>query len=63
VPSRSRLGAGSGHGLIGMRERAIACGGTLTTERSPAGGFVVRATIPVQTDDDGDPTIVGGGPA
>jgi signal transduction histidine kinase len=63
VLARGRLGADSGHGLIGMRERALACGGTLTTERSPAGGFAVRATIPVQTDEDGDPTIVGGGPA
>lgn len=63
VPARSRTAAGSGHGLIGMRERALACGGTLTTERSPAGGFVVRATIPVQADDDGEPTIVGGGSA
>jgi DNA-binding NarL/FixJ family response regulator len=26
-----------------------------TTERSPADGFVVRATIPVQVDEDGDP--------
>ncbi|PVU83462.1 two-component sensor histidine kinase [Cellulomonas sp. WB94] len=62
--ARTRPPAGSGHGLIGMRERALACGGTLTTERSPAGGFVVRATIPVQVDDGGDDvTLAEGEPA
>jgi len=63
VAARGRPATGTGHGLIGMRERALACGGTLTTERSLAGGFVVRATIPVQVDDDGGPTTVEGRPA
>jgi signal transduction histidine kinase len=35
------------HGLAGMRERAMAMGGTLTTEARPEGGFEVRAVIPV----------------
>jgi signal transduction histidine kinase len=37
-----------GHGLIGMRERVAACGGTLAT--GPAGdgpGFLVTATLPL----------------
>ncbi len=40
-------GAG-GHGLVGMRERAAACGGELTTGPGPGGaGFRVTATLPV----------------
>lgn len=44
---------GTGHGLIGMRERALAAGGSLRAERPRAGGFVVAATIPVGTDAEG----------
>ncbi|MDO5052803.1 MAG: histidine kinase [Pseudoclavibacter sp.] len=36
---------GSGHGLIGMRERIIMAGGTVETGRME-GRFVVRATVP-----------------
>jgi signal transduction histidine kinase len=36
-----------GHGLNGMRERAELCGGTLEAGPAPAGGWVVRATLPV----------------
>ncbi|MEV4223233.1 histidine kinase, partial [Nonomuraea sp. NPDC049725] len=39
---------GSGYGLIGMRERAAACGGTLTAGPGPAGGYVVRAVFPLE---------------
>jgi signal transduction histidine kinase len=35
-----------GHGLVGMRERAVAVGGTLQAGAIPAGGFRVRATLP-----------------
>jgi signal transduction histidine kinase len=38
------------HGIIGMRERATAFGGTLTAEKLPDGGFEVRACIPVRAD-------------
>ena len=38
---------GSGHGLVGMRERVRVYGGSLTAEPSPGGGFVVRARIPL----------------
>jgi signal transduction histidine kinase len=37
---------GSGHGLIGMRERAALYGGTLTAGRQPNGGFHVIARLP-----------------
>ncbi|WP_208544414.1 sensor histidine kinase [Saccharomonospora piscinae] len=36
-----------GYGLIGMRERATAVGGTLTSGARPQGGFVVSAHLPV----------------
>ncbi|MYW01886.1 sensor histidine kinase [Streptomyces sp. SID3343] len=39
--------AGSGHGLIGMRERAHAFGGTLGTGPAPTGGFRVTAELPL----------------
>jgi signal transduction histidine kinase len=38
---------GSGHGLIGMRERALATGGTLQAHPGPVGGFLVRARLPL----------------
>ncbi len=43
-------GHSAGYGLLGMRERVEACGGTLTTGPIPAdegGGFWVQAVIPV----------------
>jgi signal transduction histidine kinase len=43
--------AGGGHGLIGMRERAALFGGTL--DAGPhAGGFRVRATLPIEEFED-----------
>jgi signal transduction histidine kinase len=38
---------GSGHGLVGMRERIAAHGGELRTGPGPEGGFVVRASLPL----------------
>ncbi|MFJ7280554.1 sensor histidine kinase [Kitasatospora sp. NPDC098663] len=43
VPSRS---SGGGHGLVGMRERAAMCGGTLSAGPLAAGGFRVHARLP-----------------
>ena len=44
-PSHAALSGGSG--IAGMRERAKALGGALTAESAPAGGFRVRATLPL----------------
>ena len=38
---------GTGHGLIGMRERAAAAGGTLSAGPTAAGGYRVTVTLPV----------------
>ncbi|MFC5750195.1 sensor histidine kinase [Actinomadura rugatobispora] len=38
---------GSGHGLLGMRERAAMLGGGLTANPTPEGGFAVTATLPL----------------
>lgn len=44
----SEFVAGSGHGIIGMRERAAAVGGTLEVGPRAAGGFCVRASLPLE---------------
>jgi signal transduction histidine kinase len=38
---------GTGHGLIGMRERAAAVGGQLRAGSAVAGGFQIEATLPI----------------
>ncbi|MET9778041.1 histidine kinase [Streptomyces sp. NPDC006367] len=38
---------GGGHGLIGIRERAAACGGEAATGAGPGGGFRVVARLPL----------------
>ena len=46
----ARLGdAGAGLGLIGMRERIDSTGGTLEAGPDPAGGWRLRAVLPVAT--------------
>ncbi|MER5603641.1 sensor histidine kinase [Streptomyces sp. NPDC002265] len=47
---------GTGHGLIGMRERAASVGGTLTAQTRPEGGFAVIAELPLRSA-----TTAGGG--
>ena len=37
----------NGHGLLGMRERAIMVGGTLTVGSADGGGFAVEAELPL----------------
>ncbi len=45
---RGPAGAAVGHGLVGVRERARACGGTASAGRGPGGrGFRVEARLPV----------------
>ncbi|WP_243740840.1 sensor histidine kinase [Streptomyces sp. 8K308] len=45
-PSRPGAAGPPGFGLLGMRERAAAVGGTLDHGPHPAGGFRVRASLP-----------------
>jgi signal transduction histidine kinase len=40
-------GESGGHGIIGMRERAALCGGSLEAGPAPDGGFRVTATLPL----------------
>ena len=40
--------AATGHGLLGMRERAQAAGGELRAGPAEGGGFLVQASLPVQ---------------
>ncbi|MFJ9517653.1 sensor histidine kinase [Kitasatospora sp. NPDC101801] len=42
-------GEGTGHGLVGMRERVRLLSGRLETGGTPAGGFLVTAELPVTT--------------
>jgi signal transduction histidine kinase len=43
----SLSGAGSRHGLIGMRERVEIYGGEFTSGPRPGGGYAVRAVLPI----------------
>ena len=43
-------GAGTGHGLIGMRERADAAGGALTARMGDDGTFTVQAELPLDPE-------------
>jgi signal transduction histidine kinase len=44
---RGPQGGGTGHGLVGMRERAALFGGELEAARADGGGFTVRARLPL----------------
>ena len=50
VVARRRTVAGGGLGITGMRERAVAAGGTLDAGPTGDGGFRVRARLPVAAD-------------
>jgi signal transduction histidine kinase len=48
-------GHGSGHGIIGMRERATMLGGTLQAGPAGDGEFLVTAALPADDDHPEDP--------
>jgi signal transduction histidine kinase len=52
VPPSGSDKVSGGHGLLGMRERAVAVGGTLQTGPAPGGGFLVEATFPATAAED-----------
>jgi signal transduction histidine kinase len=43
--------ASSGHGIIGIGERAALCGGRASAGPRPGGGWTVEAALPVKKDD------------
>jgi signal transduction histidine kinase len=45
--------SGHGFGLLGMRERALAAGGTFRAGPRPEGGFEVACTLPLHGHDEG----------
>ncbi|PSM43213.1 sensor histidine kinase [Streptomyces dioscori] len=47
APRRADLPDGPGHGLLGMRERIGAVGGSLHTGPRPGGGYCVHAVVPL----------------
>lgn len=47
-PGAPASAAGGGHGLVGMRERVALYGGRFEAARRPAGGFTVRALLPIR---------------
>ncbi|MFE4464597.1 sensor histidine kinase [Oerskovia sp. NPDC056781] len=46
-----------GYGLLGMRERAVIFGGSVTTGPRPGGGFRVRFTMPIPRLDGAAPPV------
>jgi len=42
-------GAGSGFGLVGMRERVSVYGGEFQSGREPGGGYALRVRLPLHT--------------
>ena len=48
---QAETGRPAGHGLLGMRERATAAGGSLRTGEAPGGGFCVEAELPAKVPD------------
>jgi signal transduction histidine kinase len=52
---------GTGHGIIGMRERANLCGGDFSAGALPGGGFEVNAMLPLPGAAAGDGSGAGAG--
>jgi signal transduction histidine kinase len=49
-PGPDQAAAAAGHGLLGMRERALAVGGSLRTGAAHGGGFCVEAVLPAKPE-------------
>jgi signal transduction histidine kinase len=47
LPAPAGAARGSGHGIVGMRERVAALGGSLAAGTQPDGGFRITATLPL----------------
>ena len=47
IAARGERAARSGHGLLGMRERAVMLGGSLDAGPTEDGGFLVAAVLPL----------------
>jgi signal transduction histidine kinase len=56
-PVKESADVPGGHGLLGMRERAAALGGTLGAGPTPSGGWAVTAELPIE-DAKGAPTLM-----
>ena len=55
MPGRVPMAAGTGHGIIGMRERANLCGGEFSAGPLQPGGFQVTAVLPLPGTPAGPP--------
>ena len=60
--SSTRILTPVGHGLMGMRERAAACGGSLSARQDDRGVFSVLATIPHRPTQAPDVSTTGNAP-
>ncbi|GAA3804907.1 sensor histidine kinase [Streptomyces phyllanthi] len=49
-PGPPAASSGAGHGLLGMRERAAAVGGRLSSGSAPSGGFLIEASLPARVE-------------
>ena len=47
IGARDVAATDGGHGLVGMRERALLLGGDLAAGPRPGGGFIVTARLPL----------------
>ena len=63
LPSVSVATPGTGHGIIGMRERVHLCGGTFSAGPLPNGGFQVTAALPLPAAPAAAPRGAGSFPA
>jgi signal transduction histidine kinase len=51
APAATSTAAGGGHGILGMRERAAALGGSCEAGAINGGGWRIRARLPIEAED------------